>query len=64
MLSDVLCATSKGLMMTMKMMMMMMRLVMANLFLKYSVVTALESYVKGHGTPGKLGMSGQKQERR
>ena len=38
--------------------MMMMRLVMANLFLKYSVVTALESYVKGHGTPGKLGMSG------
>ena len=51
-------------MMTMKMMMMMMRLVMANLFLKYSVVTALESYVKGHGTPGKLGMSGQKQERR
>jgi len=31
---------------------------MANLFLKYSVVTALESYVKGHGTPGKLGMSG------
>ena len=42
--------------MTMKMM--MMRLVMADLFLKYSVVTALESYVKGHGTPGKLGMSG------
>ena len=42
--------------MTMKMM--MMRLVMAELFLKYSVVTALESYVKGHGTPGKLGMSG------
>ena len=41
--------------MTMKMMMMMMRLVMANLFLKYSVVTALESYVKGHGTPGKVG---------
>ena len=38
--------------------MMMMRLVMADLFLKYSVVTALESYVKGHGTPGKLGMSG------
>ena len=31
---------------------------MANLFLKESVVTALESYVKGHGTPGKLGMSG------
>ena len=42
--------------MTMKMM--MMRLVMADLFLKYSVVTALESYVKGHGTPGKLGMPG------
>ena len=33
---------------------------MANLFLKYSVVTALASLMcfKGHGTPGKLGMSG------
>lgn len=31
---------------------------MEDLFLKYSVVTALESHVKGHGTPGKLGMSG------
>ena len=33
---------------------------MANLSLKYSVVTALANLIcfKGHGTPGKLGMSG------